>query len=406
MKRKLGLGKASQNKKSKQQDSAKDTSAEEQVLTVELPSQSANDGEFGELVGLWDTYLDSDQGELVLNGVINECDRLERNPPKETDAHDKNTFLAIYSMGLSEMSKYHEDDSLGWIEFALEKSQKLDGSLGGFVKCFIGLNELGCRIGQLSLQEEGTESSSDFDFLKGFQNVVDNWNKSMKAPEAEVKPLLQKKWVLSILDTLDDLLELIDNFNHENQAEVLDSDNEEEEEDEDIEDLLKEKNNDLPADHPLYAVQQSDDFNTFWRSAMISIKDLVEPGTSLSRGVFKKLGQSYLMEAENPILVYTSLTYEQGPDVKPTKEETEQAKAAQKDAKELVGTALDYLSKTWDDEDVQSWVDIAEAEITMGNLFEEGPEQEDWYAKAEKKLKMANNSSHGKYQAILDSLKG
>lgn len=376
MKRKLGLGKASQAKKQKQEK------PEEQVLTVEL--KSSREGEIGELEALWETWIDGDQdNELVLNGIINECDRLERNAKDLND-----DFFAIYAMALSEMAKFQSDDVDGWIEFSWEKINEIKSDVGNFARCVIGLNEIGVVVGQLELDS----SECKYDIMKLFNEVITNWGKSKGNVE-----LLQNKWVISILDTLDDLLDVIDKFGQQ-KSEVVDSD------DEDAIEVLDDHLQDveLKETHPLFQVQQSEDFNTFWREAMLEIKDKVKDD-ELKKPIFKKLGQSYLMEAEHPIFVFTSLTYETDSI---TEDERVESKEAQKEAKKLVLKALDLLKETWDDEDPQSWVDIAEAEITMGNLFEvDSKDQEQWYEKAEKKLKMANNSTHGKYQQILDSLK-
>lgn len=382
-KRKLGLGRASQAKKHR---AAND---DEQVLTVELKTQK--EGEMGELEGLWETWIDGDQdNELVLNGIINECDRLERNAPGGEVANLGDEYYAIYAMALSEMAKFQADDVEGWIEFSWDKINKVDpkSDVGSLAQCVIGLNEIGVVVGKLEV--DSTDCKHDIVGL--FNKVMANWEKAKDNVE-----LLQNRWVVSILDTFDDLLDVIDKFGQQ-KTEVVDSDNEDAIEvlDEHLADV------ELKETHPLYKVQQTDDFNEFWRSAMLDLKDKVTR-PDLKRPILKKLGQSYLMEAEHPIFVFTSLTYEKDAM---TQDEKTQAEEAQKDAKALVAQALELLEQTWDEEDPQSWVDIAEAEITMGNLFEvDSSEQEEWYGKAEKKLKMANNSTHGKYQQILDSLK-
>lgn len=376
MKRKLGLGKSSQAKKQKEGN------PEEQVLTVEL--KSSKEGEMGELEGLWETWIDGDQdNELVLNGIINECDRLERN---SKDLNDE--FTSIYAMALSEMAKFQSDDVDGWIEFSWDKIKDVKSDIGNFARCVIGLNEIGVVVGQLDLDS----SECKYDIMELFNGVVKNWQKSKSNVD-----LLQNKWVISILDIFDDLLDVIDKFGQQ-KSEVVDSD------DEDAIEVLDDHLDDieLKDTHPLFKIQETDKFNTFWRESMLEIKDEIKD-IELKRPIFKKLGQSYLMEAEHPIFIFTSLTYEK--DLM-SKEEKVQAKEAQKDSKKLVSKALDLLKETWDEEDPQSWVDIAEAEITMGNLFDvDSNDQEQWYEKAEKKLKMANNSTHGKYQQILDSLK-
>ena len=61
---------------------------------------------------------------------------------------------------------------------------------------------------------------------------------------------------------------------------------------------------------------------------------------------------------------------------------------AQKISQELITKALDYLKQAKDEEDPETWVSIAEAMISLGNLYEvDSKEQEDLYLEAEKILK-------------------
>ena len=63
-------------------------------------------------------------------------------------------------------------------------------------------------------------------------------------------------------------------------------------------------------------------------------------------------------------------------------------KEAQKISQELITKALDYLKQAKDEEDPETWVSIAEAMISLGNLYEvDSKEQEDLYLEAEKILK-------------------
>ena len=70
----------------------------------------------------------------------------------------------------------------------------------------------------------------------------------------------------------------------------------------------------------------------------------------------------------------------------------------------MITKALDYLKQAKDEEDPETWVSIAEAMISLGNLYEVDKEQEDLYLEAEKILKRANNVTNGKFQEELDNL--
>lgn len=147
---------------------------------------------------------------------------------------------------------------------------------------------------------------------------------------------------------------------------------------------------------------------------MLKYKEILADDASpkIKRSVYEKLGQSYLMEAEEPIAFFNSYQYEREEDEEEEDEEEDaEMKAAAEDARRegqrLVGEAIGLLRETQDEEDPKTWVNLAEALITEGNLFDlDSPEQEKAYAEAEKLLRRANNATHGHYEDILQSLVG
>ncbi|EGW33414.1 uncharacterized protein SPAPADRAFT_60771 [Spathaspora passalidarum NRRL Y-27907] len=207
-----------------------------------------------------------------------------------------------------------------------------------------------------------------------------------------------------MLTALDDFLDIVDNFGKDT-LEGLDEDQEEDEIDE-VE---------LPFEHPLFAIRDDDMYNQWWRDHTHTFLENVDKHLEakpdkkdelahLRREICRRLGQSYLQEAEIPSSVFTSLSYDD--DYKDEEElhglTQEEAQVA---AQELIARALKYLTQAEDKEEPETWVDIAEAMISLGNLYDvDSEEQESLYKDAEAILNKANNVTNGKYKDVLDNL--
>lgn len=439
-KRKLGLGK-SQSKKQKVEEQTKVDNAgesKEQLLTVELASEVNPDDPLSQLIGLWETWTTGDKNnELILNGIINECDRILRNCVENGGNEDiklNDNFYCIYALALSDLAKFKPDEEVkDWIENALDRIDEGFGKFGienirlNFAKCNIILNKIAIEfIGQMTIDSK-IEGFKGLDKL--FKDFTTTWNSTIK--ECEKKKdfkIFNEEWILDILNTFDDLLDIIDKFGNK-MTEVVDSDEEDDEEDEeeakkyeernkskkDVEnavDVLNDEDFQISEDHPLYVIQNDDSYNVFWRDNMNKYKELMgdEVDKKIKRSVYEKLGQSFLMEAEEPIAFYNSYQYdrEEEDDEEEEKEDEEMIEMVE-DARKvglgLVGEAIKHLREAHDEEDPRTWVNVAEALITYGNLQDlESEEQEQSYAEAEKLLRRANNATHGHYDDILQSL--
>jgi hypothetical protein len=74
-------------------------------------------------------------------------------------------------------------------------------------------------------------------------------------------------------------------------------------------------------------------------------------------------------------------------------------------AKKSLGKAIQYLSKAETEEEPQTLVEIAEAQLTLANLLEEDcPDQRRLYAEAASRLKRAQRLGHGNYQDLIAEL--
>ncbi|CAK7903939.1 enhancer of translation termination 1 [[Candida] anglica] len=415
----LGLGKAAKAKKQKVAETTEETGDESSAsatpsneITVELNEAADADDEMAQLKALWGTYSKSEkENELVLNGIIHECDRLLRNGSEDEKVIIPDYFHSIYALALSELALFHtvDEDSdkkikeyftaaLERIELGLEANPESIDLL--FAKSRILMNRIPLQyISQL--KQDVTSKVPKLEklldeALKIYENAETKSESSKDLQHFNEENLI-------ILEALDDLLDMVDNFGRPQKEDEQDDDDEEESGD-------GEDEVELPEDHPLYEIKNSDSYNQWWRDHTIIFLEKVNARESseevigLRRELAKRLGQSYLQEAEIPSSVYTALTYDEGlEDVKELHGLTREQ--AQEISKELFITATKYFELAQDKDEPESWVPIAEAKISLGNLYElESEEQEKLYKDAEKILIKANKATQGKYQDILDNL--
>ncbi|GMG19578.1 unnamed protein product [Ambrosiozyma monospora] len=387
-KRPLGLGKASKAKKQKLEKLQREQQAAEAAnsstpekngnvddgekneskdgepkltneLTVELADEVDPNDPLAQLLGLWKTWLSSERdNELILNGIIHECDRILRNCKSnggDEDIELTPDFYSIYALSLSHLAAFHvvnedddEDDEEG--EEAekqkKEKAEKKDSKKSeenvkdffdnalervenGLVKFpndeSLLLTKVSILLDRIPLEHISQMEVSST--LKEFPNVqesldlaLDVYDKAIKqAEEKQNYKLFNDENTFEILKTLDDLLDIIDNFGKQH-LEALDSDDEDDEvsdkktkgSDVDLDDDVLEEV-ELAKDHPLYAIQQTDKYNQFWRDAAIEqlkflkLEEKDKINSKLQKLISQKIGQSYLMEAEGPISIFNTL---------------------------------------------------------------------------------------------------
>ncbi|KGR12066.1 hypothetical protein MG5_01699 [Candida albicans P57072] len=417
-KRTLGLAKAAKAKKQKKEQEHQEISASpdeesssSNQLTIELPEEIDANDEISQLKGLHKTYLQSERdNELLVNGIIHECDRLLRENDSENKQPLPAVFHAIYAIALAELSKFHTEEldkvkeffiaALERVELGLEKNPNDINLL--VAKTKILLDQISLQyIAPLTLESDVKELDKEIDELLDAALSV---YESVEARAKELKDysIFDDSETLDILEALDDILDIVDNFGKENQGD--DGSDKDDDEDDDEE----EKSVELAETHPLYKIKNSDKYDQWWRDHthlyLDNLEKLENGSPELKREVCHRLGQSYLRESEVPYSVFTKLKYDDEYDgIEELEGLTE--KEAQKISQELITKALDYLKQAKDEEDPETWVSIAEAMISLGNLYEvDSKEQEDLYLEAEKILKRANNVTNGKFQEELDNL--
>ena len=438
-KRHLGLGKAAKSKKQKKDDSSEVENPVQQSneLTVELNEEVDANDEVSQLRALWKTHAKSDKdNELVVNGIIHECDRLLRNSnlAENEDGEDKSKastnedgpkelpadFHSIYALALADLALFHSTDVNKVKEFFDAALERVDLGLQShtgsiellFTKSRILINQIPLQyISQLTVESKVQDGVPKID------EKLDAALKIYEEAENQAKALKQYELFnednLEILQAFDDLLEIVDNFGKDN----LEGDESDKEDDGDYEEEIQ-----LSKKHPLYGIRNTDKYNEWWRDHTIQFlqnvdQQLEKLGISykqenetenvllpLRREICKRIGLSYLQEAEIPSTVFTTLKYDEGfADVDQLEGLTRDE--SQKISQYLFKTALDYLKMAEDKEEPESWVNIAESMISLGNLYElDSEEQENYYTEAEKILTKANNATNGKYEDILENL--
>lgn len=419
-KRHLGLAKAAKAKKQKvllevPAPNGKPEGTTE--LTVELGEEiDANDA-VGQLLALWRTFLQTEEKkELIVNGIIHECDRILRkahNGEKKEDDDEvislSGTFYAVYAQALAALAFFHTEEPKLVADYFNEAQDRISAGKAAFpdsIELLFG--EARILMNKIPLIEV-SRLAVDTKMSKKHEDISVSLDKSLETWEnAEQLSASRKEYHhfnvenLDFLQALDDLLEAVDSFGIATM-EGEDSDNEDE----------ADAHVELGESHPLYSVRNLDKYNKWWRDHSLLFlenldKHIEQKGekssdtAELRRELCKRLGQLYLMEAEGPSSVFTTLTY-----YSQDKNEMDglSREDAQKISKELFSKALEYLKDAQDDQEPDSWANVAEAMISLANIHDlESPEQEQLYKDAEDILTKANNATNGKYDVILENL--
>lgn len=406
-KRALGLGQKNKEKKrkleEKQGSEPKDATPGADQISVELDENADLDNELAQLKGLWKTYFNSErENEFVLNGIVHECDRLLRQSNEDAAIKSllNDEFHSVYALALSELTifKAGEDeetkDRKAVKEFfnnALERcelgqSSFPDSNLLRLVKAKIIIQRIPLEyISQLNLKSAKNDLKADLNAL------LESAKSDFNVYEADLDLSFE------VLQMVDDLLDIIENFGHEDDIdEGLDSD------DEDELDRIE-----LPASHPLYLLQKNVPENYKWlRENMVNLLDHIQDKDSkLYHNVARTVGHLYLKLAEEPSNIFMRLQYGDDESDSSKNANAKNCSKAQTEALKFTKEALEFLEKGKIADEPETWVEVAEAFIDLGNLYDyQSKDQENAYSVAEGILKKANKASHGKFQDILDNL--
>lgn len=410
-KRHLGLGKVAKSKKLKTtspDQEAPVAKTKQDELTVELNEELDANDDLGQLKALWKVYNEGDkENELVVNGLIHECDRILRkynNSEALKEEELPEEFYSIYALALSSLPQYNNDDEAKIKQFfdaAIERAdiglEKFPESIVlNFTKSKILLNLIPLKIISKLTPDSKLDAENNVEQL--LDQALEAYEIGERLSESKGDYSAFNEDNFDNLQALDDLLDIVDNFGQE-KLEGDESDDEEDEDNVPVE---------LSEQHPLHSVRNTDKYNQWWRDHILVFltnldKQEEKKDEKLRKVICSKIGQSYLLEAEEPINIFTTLEYDTLVKAKDINGLTK--KEARKISQKLVKKAIEYLNEANDDLEPESWVNIAEALISLGNLYDlESEDQEKNYKKAEELLVKANNATNGKYENILQNL--
>ncbi|CAL9734667.1 enhancer of translation termination 1 [Monosporozyma servazzii] len=412
--RALGLSKSRKQQKttssSKENDEEREKSATPQ-LNIEVEENENADNVTVQLIGLWNSYLDSSRdSDALLNGIVNECDTLLSGDVDNEDLKKDDQFLAVFALALSELTIFNPKKVHEYFEDSLQivKLYSGDGEndLLNVVESKIIFQRI--PLEYISKLEEDSNAKIDVNLLKLIELGQSKFNKSMsQLISTDEKKYANEKFINGLIieniSIFNDLVDIVENFgSKKNLDEGLDSEAESDEEDGDMEDNTVQ----LTATHPLYKVQEELDGKSVWlRNEMIEFLTSLVVDTKSYYYISKLIGESFLKESEPFSDSYLKMVYDEEEDDEENEMNKSSIEASQTESIRLILQAIEYLTKAQDPENAESWAQLAEAYIDLGNVQDnESAEQEESYKKAEEILQKANVASHNKYQYILDNM--
>ncbi|KAL6940814.1 hypothetical protein ACO0QE_004732 [Hanseniaspora vineae] len=429
-KRPLGLAGSKKNKKQKttNETSTKPVSKEatplsesgtpqppvagQEEIHIELEQNDDLEDDFTQLKGLWNTYAKSSKdNEILLNGIIHECDRLMRL----TELTKPFEFYGIYALALSELAIFQEEDDdkkrfeqiheffESSLEFVQDGLRKYAGNkLLELVKSKILFQRIPLEyIAQLAItfnaddtdEKEKSTKDNKNDFLLKYDTPVDLdqiLSQAKSLYQSDISNALSKNLSLEILQSFNDLLDIVDNFGCEKiyLDEGLDSDDEEEET------KLQMYSQSLDSTHPLYTLTQKSSDNYAWLLKKLEVlhekvsSSNETKDTKFDKKILKTAGGIYMRMAFPHIDAYTELAFDDD-DEKPRRKQK----------------AICLGGRNYADDEPEDWANYSECLIELGNLHEiDSKEQQQLYKEAEELLNKANKATNGKYQDILNNL--
>lgn len=423
--RPLGLSKSrkqqklNQSKDSEVQNKEKSTTPQ---LNIELEDNENADNVTVQLTGLWNTYFASTRdSDALLNGIVNECDTLLSNGDEKKTLVEDDQFLAVFALALSELTIFNSDKVKEYFDDSIDIINLFPGESTTDLLNLVESKVIFQRI-PLEYISKLEQDPNLMELNVNLKSLLDSGKQKFESMRDIITndKYKNKKFIngliIETISIFNDLLDIVENFgSKKNLDEGMDSEEEEENDEVDGEDDGYDAiASHIRPNHPLYDIkQQLNDYARWLRNEMIVFLGGLTQNTKEYYKISKLIGESFLKESEFFSETYLTMQYGDDDDNDDDKDnekmensvDEEAIKATQKEGIAFVTKAIEYFNKAQDPEDPDSWAQLAEAYIDLGNLQDnESTEQEESYQKAEELLKRANVASHNKYQHILDNL--
>lgn len=423
--RPLGLSKSrkqqklNQSKDSEVQNKEKSTTPQ---LNIELEDNENADNVTVQLTGLWNTYFASTRdSDALLNGIVNECDTLLSNGDEKKTLVEDDQFLAVFALALSELTIFNSDKVKEYFDDSIDIINLFPGESTTDLLNLVESKVIFQRI-PLEYISKLEQDPNLMELNVNLKSLLDSGKQKFESMRDIITndKYKNKKFIngliIETISIFNDLLDIVENFgSKKNLDEGMDSEEEEENDEVDGEDDGYDAiASHIRPNHPLYDIkQQLNDYARWLRNEMIVFLGGLTQNTKEYYKISKLIAESFLKESEFFSETYLTMQYGDDDDNDDDKDnekmensvDEEAIKATQKEGIVFVTKAIEYFNKAQDPEDPDSWAQLAEAYIDLGNLQDnESTEQEESYQKAEELLKRANVASHNKYQHILDNL--
>lgn len=410
-KRPLGLAKANKNKKSKTEGAKNaDNTDESRKITIEVDEEIDSDDTIGQLKALYKTYLTT-KGQItnleeiedierlgtcqkILAGIIHECDHLLRNAEQSTEQSSEITpdFHNVYALALLGMAAFAEskgkerDTREDFIKAAIERidtglvdqDDKTVWSLY-FTRAKAKVELANETLRQLEESEDALLDEVSSAMSSQLDDAIADYE---KGEQVIFSHGMQKEYSNDQLETIEAILKIADELGaieSEMEGESLD---------------IQKKYLEWSKERWL---QILDKVPTSKGKAKVAedADNLLKITERANRGI----GEYYLAVAAPMLSQFENAQDEDNEDSEPLsdKELTE--------LKSIMGKAVESLLIAEDEEDGETLVMIAEAQISLANLYDtDSEEQKGLYSEAIIRLKKAQRLGFGSYQELISEL--
>lgn len=410
-KRPLGLAKANKNKKSKNNDSKEaDNGEDSRKITIEVDEEVDSDDTVGQLKALYGTYQTTKRQitsleeiedierlgtcQKILAGIIHECDHMLRSAEqsKEQSSDITPDFHNVYALALLGMASFAEikgsegENREDFIKAAIERidtglvdqDDKAGWSLY-FTRAKAKVELANETLRQLEESEDALLDEVSVAMSSQLDDAITDYE---KGEQLIFEHGMQKEYSNDQLETIEAILKIADELGA-------------------IENEMEGESQDVQKKYLEWSKQRwlqiLDKVPTSKGKAKVAedTDNLLKITERANRGI----GEYYLAVAAPMLSQFENTQEEDNEEDEPlSDEELEELKS-------LMGKAVESLLKAEDEEDGETLVMIAEAQISLANLYDtDSEEQKGLYSEAIIRLKKAQRLGYGSYQELISEL--